>query len=255
MKTTLLIDLDGVLRVGNKPAPYLNKFLDYLDKNDIKACILSNSSLYSAQNVIEYFSKHSIDINIPIITTVDAAVTYIKGKYKSVAVYTSDYVKNMFMEMLNYNNPEAVLIGDIGNKWNFEIMQQIFIYLKNGASLIAMHKNKYWNKPDVGIQLDAGTFIHGLEYAASVNAEVIGKPSKFYFQSALQLLDLDINSKFLMLGDDLDTDIKGAKQLNSETILIYTRTTTYPYPKEYKNNVDYEAENLLDVMKILAELD
>ena len=30
--------------------------------------------------------------------------------------------------------------------WNYEILQTIFDYIRNGAELIAAHKNKYWEK-------------------------------------------------------------------------------------------------------------
>ncbi len=251
MKKALLIDLDGVLRLGNRPAPYLKEFLKFISEKNIQACILSNSSLYSSEKIKKFFIEHSIELNLPIITTVDTALNFVERNYKNVAVYTSDEVKKLFSDFLNYSNPEAVLIGDIGNKWNYEIMQEIFTFLKNGAKLIAMHKNRYWNKPDVGLQLDAGTFIHGLEYAASVDSILIGKPSELYFQSALTKLGMKKNSNFVMLGDDLDTDIKGAKNLGAETIIILTGKTIKPYPDKYKSYIDYEASNLLDVIDIL----
>ncbi len=253
MNQALLIDLDGVLRIGIKPAPYLEEFLMFLSDSKIKACILSNSSLYSSEKVKKFFAEHSIQINLPIITTVDTALNYVKRNYKNVAVYTTEEVKELFSQFLNYSTPEAVLIGDIGKQWSYEIMQRIFIFLKNGAKLIAMHKNKFWNKPDEGLQLDAGTFIKGLEFAADVKAKLLGKPSKIYFQAALKLLDLKSTEKFFMLGDDLDTDITGAKNIGAETILIYTGKTKKPIPMQYNKVVDYEAENLKDVISILKD--
>lgn len=252
IRKSLLIDLDGVLRVENQPAEYLQTFLNELENKSIAACVLSNSSISSSVQIYNFFKSHSINIKLPIITAIDAAYNYVKQYYKKVAVYTSENVINLFDDVLDYKNPEAVLIGDIGNRWNYELMQKIFDYIMNGAKLIAIHKNKFWSKPKLGIQLDAGPFINALEYATSTDAILIGKPSKLYFESALQKIHKDLNSKFIMLGDDLDSDIKGAKKLNAETILIYTGKTKSPYPNDYKNFVDYEAHNLLDVIDILT---
>ena len=46
-------------------------------------------------------------------------------------------------DYLEYEKPEAVLVGDIGDAWNYKLMQTIFEYIRNGAELIAAHKNKY----------------------------------------------------------------------------------------------------------------
>jgi len=148
MKNPLLIDLDGVLRIGNSPAKYISEFLSFIKANNINACVLSNSSLYSSKTIYDFFSNHSIKIDLPILTTVDFAVKYVEERFNSIAVYASDEVKNLLNIKIEYEKPEAVLIGDIGQAWNYDILQQIFEYLMNGAKLIAMHKNSFWYKPE-----------------------------------------------------------------------------------------------------------
>jgi HAD superfamily hydrolase (TIGR01450 family) len=253
MQKPLLIDLDGVLRIGLKPAEDIIPFLGFLNENLIPTCILSNSSLYSSRHIYNFFESHSINIKLPIITAIDAAYNYINGKYNKVAVYTSENVIEKFSEFLEYENPEAVLIGDIGDVWNYRLMQTIFEYVQNGAELIAVHKNKFWNKPDVGIQLDAGSFIHAIEYASSSTATLIGKPSPLFFKLALQKIECDIKESFIMLGDDLDTDISGAKELGADTILIYTGKTKPPILDSYSDKIDHEAKNLLEVLEIIKK--
>ncbi|MEE9431068.1 MAG: HAD-IIA family hydrolase [Melioribacteraceae bacterium] len=250
----LLIDLDGVLRIGNIPAEGVQKFLDFIRNNNIDACVLSNSSLYSSDEIRDFFSQHNIKIDLPIITAIDAGYKYVNKKYKQVAVYCDENVKCIFNEILNYKNPEAVLIGDIGNAWNYKTLQQIFEFVQNGAELITIHKNKYWNKLGEGIKLDAGPFVHAIEYATSVKATLIGKPSELYFRSALSLLtnnEVKESKHFIMLGDDLESDIKGANKLGAESILILTGKTKPPIPENYKQFVNYTANNLDEVIKIL----
>ncbi len=54
----------------------------------------------------------------------------------------------------------------------------------NGAPLIAIHEGRYYKKSD-GLALGPGAFVKGLEYSASVKAEVIGKPNAKFFLAAL----------------------------------------------------------------------
>ncbi|MBK8945080.1 MAG: HAD hydrolase-like protein [Ignavibacteriae bacterium] len=254
LQKPILIDLDGVLRIGNNIAEFAEEFLNFIESNKIPACILSNSSLFTSEQIENYFSSNNIEINIPIITAIDSAYDYLKRRYKKVAIYTSENVVAKFSEFLEYENPEAVLIGDIGENWNYKLMQTVFEYVRSGAELIAVHKNRFWNFPGKGIQLDAGTFIHGIEFAASTSATIIGKPSKIYFESALRKIGFDENTKFIMLGDDLETDMYGAKKIYAETILILTGKTKLPIPENLKIYVNHIAENLLDVKKILENV-
>jgi len=253
MQKPLLIDLDGVLRITGKPAYNLIEFLNFIEQNKIPACILSNSTISNSEQVYKFFQSNDIEIKIPIITAIDAAYDYIKVNYKKVAVYVSENATDMFKDFLDYEDPEAVLIGDIGDSWNYKLMQIIFEYLRKGSILIAAHKNKFWKKKGNGIQLDAGPFIHALEYAASTDAVLIGKPTKLYFKSALSKIGFSEDQNFIMIGDDLDTDIKGAKKLDAETILILTGKTNLPIPVSSKNHIDHIAKDLSEVIELLKK--
>ena len=61
--------------------------------------------------------------------------------------------------------------------------------------------------------MDIGAFIHGLEYASNSQAMMIGKPSVDFFNIALADMQLS-TSEVLMIGDDIDSDIGGAQQIN-----------------------------------------
>ncbi len=250
----ILIDLDGVLRIGKKPAKGVKEFFDFLISENRKVCILSNSTLSTSREIIKFFRENSLDINFPVLTAVDATADYVQNKYKSVAVYCADNVKHAFGNLISFNSPEAVVIGDIGSKWNYKIMNEIFNFVYNGADLIAMHKNKFWKDPEKGLLLDAGAFIAGIEYAGDKKATLIGKPSPLYFKAGLNKLGYELGEKFIMLGDDLITDIKGAKDNGGMSILIYTGKTKYPLPESTKINPDFEAMDLFEVINILQKL-
>jgi len=250
----LLIDLDGVIKSGNTILPNTKEFLDLLAKYENPKIILSNSTLVTSNEILDFFEKRNISIKIPIITASDASLEYIKGKYKKVAVYAVEKVKSIFTDYLDYKNPEAVLVGDLDKEWNYEIMNEIFRFVRDGKDFIAMQKNRFWNTPEDGILLDAGAFIKGIEYAANKEAILIGKPSAEYFKSALKQINCKAESNFIMIGDDIINDIEGAKKLGAETILIYTGKTKKQITEEQKKFVDFEVNNLSDLCKLLIKI-
>ena len=248
----LLIDFDGVLKIGNSPAPDVREFFDFINHNKIPACILSNSTLRTGDLIGEFFTSHNIEINLPAITAFDAAVHFVKKNYKRVQVYCRKYLIHHFEGFIDENDPEAIVIGDIEDKWNYKIMNDIFNKVYSGADLIAMHKNKYWN-PHGELLIDAGAFITGLEFASNKKATLIGKPSPLFFKSALESIHISSDSDFYMVGDDIENDIKAAQDIGGKGILIYTGKTTFPIDKILKIKPDFEVKSLKEIISLLKQ--
>lgn len=250
-KFSVLIDIDGVLRIGKKPAEGINQFFSFLDEKKFDACLISNSTLSNAEDVKNFFAEHEINCPYPIMTAADATLDYVKKRYSKVSVYCVDKIKKMFENYLTDEEPEAVVLGDLDDKWDYPILNEIFLKVLNGADLIAMQKNRYWKTPERGIILDAGPFVAAIEYAANKEAVLIGKPSPIYFKAGLEKLGRSENSEFIMIGDDLETDIKGAKDLGASTILMFTGKTKYPLNEKSKGICDFTAHNLNEAIEII----
>ena len=249
----ILIDFDGIIRLGTKPAGDAKQFLKFLSDQKIPSYIISNSTLKTAENIKKFLKENEIDFGIPALTSVDAAINYVKNHYKKVSVFCDEEIKENFNEFIDDNNPEAVVVGDLGNKWDYKKLNEIFRIVYNGADLIAMQKNKFWKPDGVNLCLDAGAFISAIEYAAGKTSVLIGKPSPIYFYSAIELLGFKRNTSFIMIGDDVETDIQGAKKLGGISILVYTGKTKYPLSPSIKIKPDYEAQNLENVITIIEK--
>ena len=81
-------------------------------------------------------------------------------------------------------------------------------------------RNRWWQAAR-GPLLDSGAFVAGLEYAAGIDAEVVGKPSRAYFDAALAELSATAEEA-VMVGDDVDADIGGAKAAGLRGLLVRT---------------------------------
>jgi HAD superfamily hydrolase (TIGR01458 family) len=248
----VLIDFDGIIKIGEDISPYAKKFLNFVEENKIPSIIISNSTLRTSSDIRSYLTNKNAPTKIPIITAVDATLHYVKKHYKKISVYSIPPVKKYFKEFENDNSPQAVVIGDLGEEWNYDIMNEIFRKVMNGADIIAMQKNKYWKPGGTELSLDAGAFISAIEYAANKEAILIGKPSPLFFQSAIEAIGFKEKFPFIMIGDDLDSDIYAAQNIGGIGILVYTGKTSSPLPSNLRFKPDYESENLLDVMELLT---
>nr|MBA2614923.1 HAD hydrolase-like protein [Actinomycetota bacterium] len=121
---------------------------------------------------------------------------------------------------------DVVLVGGAdeseatGKVFAWERLNAAFAELERGARLVCLHRNRWWQTAR-GPLLDTGLVVAGLEYAAGVEAEVVGKPSRAYFEAALAALDASPEDA-TMVGDDVDTDIVPAKRLGLQAVLVRT---------------------------------
>ena len=90
-------------------------------------------------------------------------------------------------------------------------LARAFAELEAGAELYCLHKNRWW-QTSRGPLLDSGAFVAGLEYAAGVEATVLGKPSPAFFGVALEALDAEPELTW-MVGDDLEADVARGEEL------------------------------------------
>jgi HAD superfamily hydrolase (TIGR01458 family) len=250
-KIPILIDFDGVVKIGSSSAPDAEIFFNFISTNEIPACILSNSTLRTGELIKEFFISQGIELQIPALTAFDATLGFVKKNYKKVQVYCRNYLKHHFEGMIDEENPEVIVIGDIEDRWNYQIINDIFKKVMNGTDLIAMHKNKYWN-PSGELLIDAGAFITAIEFASGKEAILIGKPSPHYFKAALEKINAKIDDGFYMVGDDIENDIKAAQDIGGKGILIYTGKTKFPLYSNQTIKTDFEAYSLKEVMDFLS---
>ena len=89
------------------------------------------------------------------------------------------------------------------------LLVRVFYLVINGGRLIAINKSRYFQKGSE-LALGTGAFVAGLEYSTDRTAEVVGKPSKTFFELAAGRFTGDIpHTEILMIGDDIRDDVLG----------------------------------------------
>jgi len=188
----ILVDLDGVFYVGSKTIEGAVDAVTKIRSSQIQCRFVTNTStlsLLSLQNKINAL-RFSIPAN-EIISAPQAALLYLKNQPDPICRFLlSEDVKKDFQGFLQSDtSANHIVIGDIGSTWTYQLLNEVFNCLMQGAKLIAIHKNRFW-QTESGLQMDIGGFIDGLEYASGTKAMIIGKPSADFFQIALDDMGL-----------------------------------------------------------------
>ncbi|CAG0965246.1 phospholysine phosphohistidine inorganic pyrophosphate phosphatase [Methylophilaceae bacterium] len=247
----VLFDLDGVLYTGSTVIEGAIEAVNRIRGSHIKCRFVTNTSTLSLASL--QHKINALGFQIPaneIISAPQAALRYLQKQPNPVCrLLLADDVKQDFSAFTQSDTEaEYIVVGDMGEKWSYQILNEVFNSLVNGAKLIAIHKNKFW-QTEQGLKLDIGGFIHGLEYASGAQAMIIGKPSSDFFQIALNDMHLKA-AEVAMIGDDIDSDIGGAQQAGLQGILVRTGK----YRQHYVEASGIKPDIIINSIRELPEL-
>ncbi|HEX5387087.1 MAG TPA: TIGR01458 family HAD-type hydrolase [Gemmatimonadales bacterium] len=232
-----LLDLDGTLYSGGAAVPGAPETLARLRQAGVPFRFVTNTTSRPRAGLAERLRGYGFEAGEEeIFTPVTAAAELLRGRGVRVV---APFLPPAALDDLDgftlagglarraaessATRPEAVVVGDLAERWTYGLMQEAFEYLLRGAIFVALSRDRYWLR-DGALALDAGPFVAGLEYAASRTALVAGKPSAAFFDEAVASLGLDAAARHdvVMVGDDLWSDVRGAQEAGYRGWIVRT---------------------------------
>ena len=244
----ILLDIGGVLYEGEKVIEGAIESINILRKK-YKLRFLSNTSRITPNKLYEKLKNMGFDIKEnEIFTALKAAKMFLEKKQANAYIIATDKAKEYFK---NLNGKiKYVLVCDAYKNFTYDNLNKAFRYLENEAEFIATNKNRYFKDSD-GLSLDAGGFVKCLEYASEKEAKILGKPNCEFFSLAIKDMNLEKN-EVIMVGDDITSDILGAKKCDIKTILV--KTGKFKESDLLKTNPDFLINSIKDLPKLLENL-
>jgi HAD superfamily hydrolase (TIGR01458 family) len=218
----LMLDLDGVLYVEDEALPGAAEAVKRLRDRGLVLRFATNTTSRPRRLIHERLQRLGFDVSVDeIVTPAALAVRHCERRgHRSVSLLMGDAVKEDFAALREGDHVDAVIVGDLGDAFGHRVLNRAFRQVMDGAELIALQRNRYWLTPD-GLSLDVGPYVAALEYAASVQAVVVGKPARAFFTSTLEAMDVP-PARAAMVGDDVESDIGGALDAGLAGILVRT---------------------------------
>jgi HAD superfamily hydrolase (TIGR01458 family) len=222
----ILLDIDGVLHVSGEPIPGAADAIAELRAAGHTLRYVTNNSTRPRSRLGEELRANGFTLDDDEIQTPTlAAARELAGRRVLALVMTAIVPDLDGLELVGHD-AEAVLVGgcdetlEPNQVFSYMNLGRAFSEIQLGAPLYCLHKNKWW-QTSRGPMLDSGAVTAGLEYAAGVEATVLGKPSPSYFAAALDALDAEPDRTWLVT-DDVEADVRGARLFGMKTVLVRT---------------------------------
>ncbi len=241
----LLIDIAGVLYQGTRALPGAAEAMDGLHAARVPHLLVTNTTRQTSQQLARHLRELGFYIESGrILSAADATADYVRQERLHPYLLVHPGVRGLFADLLD-PIPNAVVLGDAGDAFDYDHLNRAFRLLMEGAPLITMGDSRYFQDRDGELCLDIAPFRAALEVAADVRATIIGKPSANFFLTACHHLALSPED-VMMIGDDARTDVAAARKAGLQACLV--RTGKYREGDEQSCPDALVADSLSDIV-------
>ena len=220
-----LIDLSGTIHVEDHEVPGAIAAIQRLRDAGIGVRFATNTTKESRRLLCKRLQKIGFSIEErEIFTSLTAARQFVVDRKLKPYLLVDDAAledfESFFPTDTDADAADAVLVGLAPAKFSFANMNTAAQVLLRGCPLIAIHKARYFMTQN-GLSLGPGAFVSALEFAATCEAVVVGKPQASFFREAARELHCG-TEECVVVGDDVRDDVIGAQSAGFQGILVKT---------------------------------
>jgi phosphoglycolate/pyridoxal phosphate phosphatase family enzyme len=252
-----IVDLDGVVYIGDKPTQGAIETLETIRKLGKTVIFLTNDPRGSSIEYAEKLSRIGIPTNPQDIITSGVAIAhYIKEQYqtnreKAFVVGSRALKEEIEKTGLKLTKGEEAKKADfviIGGhqEFNYEEMKLATLAIINGAHFLATNRDPVFPTPE-GLVPATGAILASIEYATGKKATIAGKPEVIMFEIAKKFFSS--HERIAIIGDRLDTDILGGKRAGISTIFALSSSTDQDIISKSDITPDYVINDLRCLLK------
>jgi len=217
----ILLDLGGVVYLGDQPLPGAVEAIARLRAAGLAVRFLTNTTRKSHRRLLEKLRGMGLEVrDDELFTPALAARGLIEEQGLAPHLLVHPQVEEDFAN-LPEGNREALVVGDAAEGFTYEALNRAFRVLTRDAEFIALANNRSFRDVDGGLTLDAGPFVAALAFASRREPIVLGKPSPDFFHAALASMGCR-PEEAAMVGDDVENDVGGAMTAGLTGILVRT---------------------------------
>jgi 4-nitrophenyl phosphatase len=227
----LIIDLDGVLWVGETPTDGLHEFFACVRRRGLRFLLVSNNATASPETVRSRLLRMGVDVGPgSVLTSSEASATFLQGRLPAGApvLVVGETVLRQAITAAGFplaseaGEARAVVVG-LDRQATWSSLSEAALAVRGGALFVAAN-------PDVtfpierGLALGSGALVAAIRAATGIEPMTVGKPEPHLYTQALARLEV-APRETLAIGDRLETDILGGQRAGIPTALVLTGVT------------------------------
>src|SRR3954451_7442397 len=227
----VLLDLDGVVWVGDEPTPRAPEAVAALRDAGKGIAFVTNDRRHSEDDFVRKLWRLGFRASREEVVTVGGALQHAlaDSEYRTAYVVGSPtvhrHVADAGLRILNGSDlaPRAdVVVVAVHDDFDYGELRGAIQAVVRGAALVCAGRDATFPMPD-GPWPGAGPIVAAVEYATGVRAASVGKPEPQLFLTALDRLG---PGRAVVVGDRLDADAAGARAAGLDCAIVLTGATS-----------------------------
>lgn len=232
--STFLLDMDGVLYVGNTPIEGAAKTVAYLRRKGKKIIFMTNNSGSTRREYAKKLAKMDIAAReSDVLTSGYVAMLYLRERAPRAPIYVvgesglkKELIEGGFKVLTDEQAEKAdFVVAGLDRAMSYKRLAAGVRALLAGAELIATNMDATY-PTEGGLSPGAAAMVGALSASSGKRPKVvIGKPSPFMIKLALGIVG-SRPSEAAIVGDKFATDILAGKRFGLKTILVLSGVTS-----------------------------
>ena len=222
MNEPWVLDLDGVIWLGNQPIPGAADAVAQLKDRGAEVLFVTNMSRLTEAEQVAKLAGHGIDATGSVVTSAMAAAQLIEAGQRVVVVGghgINEAVERAGGTVVDAHPAEAVIVG-IDPTFDYDELGRAMTAVRGGATLIGTNHDPTYPTAE-GLKPGGGAIVGAIAAASEVEPIFAGKPNR----AAADLVRARLGDTGLMVGDRPDSDGLFATELGYDFGLVLSGVT------------------------------
>lgn len=221
-------------------------FLDRVERAGANVLFLTNRTVTPKEEVLQELQRVGITCSeSQLLTAAEAAGARVTGK-RVFVIGEGGLLQEVASQAYSVTDkrPDVVVVG-LSRGVTYRDLERAARFVHDGATFLATNLDSHYYS-DGGISPGAGAIAAAIATASGTKPIVVGKPGKEIFTQALERLQTPVH-KTVVIGDNLQTDVRGGRSCGMATILFQSRVSQRYGPEQNLIEPDWICSNFIDL--------
>ena len=225
----LIIDMDGVLYLGDKPMPGLGHFFRFLANYDIHFQLVTNNSTITPHMYVQKMARMGVAVrDNEVLTSSIATADHLARQYPSGSRIYAIGEEGLMDALqgsgfvLSRLDPAAVVVG-FDRDLTYAKLREATLLIRSGVPFIATNPDRTLPLPE-GQVPGTGTTLAALTAATDQEPLIMGKPEPLLMEQAMARMGARPETT-AAIGDRPETDILSAQRAGILGVLTLAGAT------------------------------